>query len=215
MPTMDLKRVDRVFRILPKEERYYELLDRLVETVLDGCLLLCEFFEPGAEQAVLVGKLKSVERRGDEVALEILNRLQKSFVTPIDREDIHDLARTLDKILDDAFGAASFAEASGLGEADEHLRQLAHALVECVRHLDAAIEKLNDRDGISEHCTAFHRLEDEADARYNAAIRSLFSGSPDPLRVLRLKELYERLEDATDRSHHAAAILESIVFKNS
>jgi uncharacterized protein Yka (UPF0111/DUF47 family) len=118
-------------------------------------------------------------------------------------------------VLDGAYAAASFADVTGLKESDEHLQALCHSLLTCARELYDAVEHLNDRDGIGEHCAAVHRLETEADAQFRTAMRALFSGSPDPLRVIRLKELYERIEGAIDRCEDIANILESIVIKNS
>lgn len=212
---MDLKRVDRVFRILPKEEKYYELFDVLVGAVVEGCELLEAYFGGGDGETPSVEALKAIEHRGDETTREIMARLQKSFVTPIDREDIHALAKGLDDILDDAYAAASFAETTALGTTNEHLQALCHSLLTCAREIYDAVEHLNDRDGIGEHCATVHRVESEADAQYTAAMRSLFSGSPDPLQVIRLKELYERIEGAIDRCEEVANILETIVIKNS
>jgi uncharacterized protein len=212
---MDLKGVDRVFRILPKEEKYYELFDVLVGAVVEGCELLEAYFREGRDETPSVEALKAIERRGDETTREIVARLQKSFVTPIDREDIHALAKALDDILDDAYAAASFAETTRLGAANEHLRALCRSLLTCVREIYDAVEHLNDRDGIGEHCAAVHRIESEADEQFRLALRDLFSGSPDPLQVIRLKELYERIEGAIDRSEDVANILETIVIKNS
>ena len=215
MGPMDLKRVDKVFRVLPKEERYYELFDQLVRAVVEGCENLHRFFSENVDPVASVAVTKAAERRGDDLTREILVQLLKSFVTPIDREDIHGLAKALDDILDDAYSAVSFAEATGLHEPDEHLRFLAETLLQCVRALDAAIEHLNDRNGITEHCARVHHLESEADQRYIGALRALFAGDPDPLRVVRLKELYALLESAIDRCKDAANILNTIVLKNS
>ena len=212
---MDLKRVDKVFRILPKEEKYYELFDVLVGAVVEGCELLEAFFRDGSGEAPSVEALKAIERRGDETTREIMARLQKSFVTPIDREDIDALAKALDDILDAAYAAASFAEVTGLGATNEHLQALCRSLLTCVREIYDAVEHLNDQNGIGEHCATVHRVESEADEQFKAAMRDLFAGSPDPLRVIRLKELYERIEGAIDRSEDVANILETIVIKNS
>lgn len=212
---MDLKRVDKVFRILPKEEKYYELFDVLVGAVVEGCELLDAYFGDAGGEAPSVEALKAIERRGDETTHEIMSRLQKSFVTPIDREDIQALAKALDDILDDAYAAASFAEVTALGAANEHLRALCRSLLACVREIYDAVEHLNDRDGIGAHCAAVHRVESEANEQFKAAMRDLFAGSPDPVQVIRLKELYERIEGAIDRSEDVATILESIVVKNS
>lgn len=212
---MDLKRVDRVFRILPKEEKYYELFDILVGAVVEGCELLEAYFGDGPEERPSVEALKAVERRGDETTREIMSRLQKSFVTPIDREDIDALAKALDDVLDDAYAAASFAEVAGLNGTNEHLKALTHSLLTTVRELYDAVEHLNDRDGIGEHCATVHRLESEADEQYKEALRALFSGTPDPMRVIRLKELYDRIEGAIDRCEDVANILDTIVIKNS
>mgnify|MGYP003382146980 CR=1 FL=1 len=215
MPDMDLKRVDRVFRILPKEERYYELFDSLVRSVAEGCELLTRFFADGADRASLVESIKEVERRGDDATRNIMIRLQRSLVTPIDREDIQALATQLDDVLDEAFVAASFADASNLDESNEHLQALASSLLACSRELSAAVEHLNDRDGIRDHCATVHRLESTADDQYRQAMRALFAGAPDPIRVIRLKELYDRLEAGIDKCEDVANILEDIVAKNS
>lgn len=215
MARMDLKRVDRVFRILPKEERYYELFDGLVRTVVEGCTLLAAYFAEGADRASLVDEIKAAERRGDESTRDIMMRLQRSLVTPIDREDIQALATQLDDVLDEAFVAVSFADVSGLEASNDHVRALAASLLACARELAAAVEHLNDRDGITEHCASVHRLEAEADDQYRAALRALFAGAPDAIRVIRLKEIYDRLEAGIDRCEDVANILEDIVAKNS
>jgi predicted phosphate transport protein (TIGR00153 family) len=215
MAAMDLKRVDRMFRILPKEERYYVLFDELVAAVLEGCELLVEAFADGADLPGVAASLKEVERRGDATTREIKTRLQKSFVTPIDREDIDALAGSLDDILDDAYAAVSFADVTGLAESDAPLQELCALLLASAKELRGAVEHLNDRDGISEHCETVHRLETDADDRFKAALRQLFAGASDPLRVIRLKELYERVEGAVDRTEQVANILETIVVKNS
>lgn len=215
MAGMDLKRVDRVFRILPKEERYYELFDSLVRSVAEGCELLTRFFDEGADRVVLVESIKEVERRGDDATRNIMMRLQRSLVTPIDREDIQALATQLDDVLDDAYVAASFADASGLDETNEHLLALSDSLLACARELAAAVEHLNNRDGIREHCATVHKLESTADDQYRTAIRALFAGAPDAIRVIRLKELYDRIESGIDRCEDVANILEDIVAKNS
>lgn len=212
---MDLRRVEKVFRILPKEEPYYELFDVLVGAVVDGCAVLCDGFSGTRSFDVMVVDLKAAEHRGDDTTREIMQRLQKSFVTPIDREDIQALATALDDVLDAAYAASSFAEVTMLDAADDHLRDLSGSLLACARELDAAIEHLNTRDGIREHCETVHRLESEADDQFRAAMRALFTGSPDPLRVIRMKELYERIEWAVDRCQDIANILETIVIKNS
>ena len=212
---MDLKRVDKVFRILPKEEKYYELFDVLVGAVVEGCELLEAYFGDSSGDTPSVEALKAVEHRGDETTHEIMTSLQKSFVTPIDREDIFELATALDDILDGAYAAASFAEMTGLASSNDHLRALCHSLSTCAREIYDAVEHLNDRNGIGEHCAAVHRLESEADEQYKVAMRALFAGSPDPLQIIRLKELYERIEGAIDRCEDVANILETIVIKNS
>jgi uncharacterized protein len=214
MRAMDLKQVDRMFRVLPKEERYYAYFAQLVESVVEGCEYLCRFLREGADPVATVAQLKGAERRADDLTREIMIQLNKSFVTPIDREDIFALATALDDILGNAYSAASFAEATRFERPDEPLTGLADLLLQCARELEAAIVHLNDRDGIGAHTTTVHRLESEADERYIAALRALFAGSPDPLRVVRLKDLYARIESAIDRCKDAANILDGILLKN-
>lgn len=212
---MDLKRVDRVFRILPKEERYYELFNTLVGAVVRGCDLLAQLFAESGDWSARVAELKTVEHAGDDATREIMALLQKSFVTPIDREDIDALATALDDILDGAYTAASFAELSSLPSSNDALRALSTSLAACAHEVSSAVEHLNDQDGISGHCASIHRLETEADAQYREAIRNLFSGSASPVDVIRLKELYECIEGSIDRCEDVANILERIVIKNS
>jgi len=211
---MDLKHVDKMFRVLPKEERYYEYFDQLVGAVVEGSEYLCRFLREGVDPVAVVAQLKGAERRGEDLLREITVQLNKSFVTPIDREDIVALATTLDFIVDSTYRVASFAEATGFERPDEHLNGLADLLLHCVRELAQAVEHLNTREGIGAHTAAVHRLVSEANERYVASLRALFAHASDPIRVVRLKDLYVQIASAVERCKDAANILDGIVLKN-
>ncbi len=160
-------------------------------------------------------KIKDLEHQGDELTYEIVSTLNRTFVTPFDHEDIYALASGLDDILDYIEEVADTANLYGITTIPEPARELARLLAQAVAHLEQAIGKLESGKGMDEHSAEVHRLEDVGDSTSRHAIAELFSGQRQPLEVIKLKDLYDLLENALDRCETVANVLEGIATKNA
>jgi predicted phosphate transport protein (TIGR00153 family) len=164
---------------------------------------------------MLQREIKDLEHQGDELTHEIVYALNKTFVTPFDREDIYALAAGLDDILDYIDEVADTTNLYGITPIPEPARELARLIMQAVVQLEQAIGKLETGKGGEEHGIEVHRLEDLGDSISRRAIAELFSGYHPPLEVIKLKDLYDLLEDALDRCEQVANVLEGIAIKNA
>jgi hypothetical protein len=171
--------------------------------------------EPEGELQALASRIKDLEHLGDELTHTVIGELNKTFVTPIDREDIHDLSMALDDVLDliDATAAriVLFQIRVPIGE----VPAIASVLLSQVREISAAVARLQDNDHVVERCIEINRLENDADRLFQTAIGNLFDQVKDPIDVIKRKEIIESLERATDRAEDVSNVLESIVVKNA
>lgn len=203
-----------MFSIFPKHEDFFDLFKKQGSLVLKGCELLLDMMEHFEDLQAKTARLKDVEHQGDVVAHEIFEKLNRTFITPIEREDIHDLASGLDDVLDavEAIGTrlVLFKVAKPTPEAIE----LARVMVRCGEQINQAVANLKDFKNLMAFTIELNRLENEADTISREVVAELFNGSYDPIDVLRWKELYGRLEAAADLAEDVANIIESIVLKN-
>jgi uncharacterized protein len=173
--------------------------------------MLAEFPDShGLAQEILI-----CEHDGDQLTHEVVKRLNQTFVTPIDREDILLLASALDDIVDFTEEVADYLGLYGVEAPMAQAQAQAQVLIDATRQLQLAVPLVRDFKDISEHTVEVHRLENEGDRIVRAAIGSLFRGGIDPMVVIRWKDLFERLEHAIDATERAADILEGIVIKNA
>ncbi len=168
-----------------------------------------------ANLPALQREIKDLEHQGDDLTHEIVRTLNRTFVTPFDREDIYDLAAGLDDILDYIEEVADTTNLYGITTIPEPARELARLLAQAVAQLEQAIGKLESGKGGDEHVIEVHSLEDVGDSISRRAIAELFSGQHPPLEVIKLKDLYGLLEDALDRCEDVANVLEGIAIKNA
>lgn len=202
-------------RLIPTDERFFELFTQLAERLTTASRLLAELFAAPARVAQLADEIKEVEHDADRVTHEINERIDKSFVTPFDREDIHALAMRLDNVIDLVDGTARRAVIFRITGVREDAGQMADVLLRSSRELEQLVQNLRRPREVLEGAPNVKRLEEEGDALYHDAVETLFRGHPDPLEVLKWKELYDRIEDAVDECAHAATTLESIALKNA
>jgi len=160
-------------------------------------------------------KLKECEHRGDLVTHEIFERLNRTFITPIEREDIHTLASGLDDVLDSVEAIASRFVMFNISGSTQPARELARILVDCGVQIEQAVLHLKDFKNLMAFTIELNRLENEADQISRDAVADLFSGKHDVLDVMRWKEIYGRLENAADQCEDVANTIETIVIKNS
>lgn len=204
------------FRLLPKETEYFSLFSQMSGKLQEASAILVEMMQGSDENFDSFSKkLKSVEHECDELTHQVTTKLNKSFITPFDREDIYTLAVALDDVCDYMDAAARAVVMYNIHETDEYAVKLAVILKKLADEIHAAADLLEHAKGMGPHLLEIQRLENEADDVYFRAMAELFKNSPDPVRIIKWKELYEILESATDRCESVGNIIESIVLKHN
>jgi predicted phosphate transport protein (TIGR00153 family) len=204
------------FSLLPREDEYFTLFSEISSKIQDAAKLLVEMLESNEPDLVAFTKqIKDVEHACDELTHRITTKLNKSFVTPFDREDIYTLSVALDDICDYIDAGARAIRMYDLRKISEPAKQLGRVINKLTIELHSAVLMLKRPNGINAHFVEVHRLENEADDIYFRAIADLFKSSTDPLEIIKWKEVYEILEYATDRCESVANIIESIVLKHA
>lgn len=201
-------------RLLPADEAYFQMLDEFAGLLTEAAAQLAHLMAAPAHAGPLVQTIRHIEHRADELAHEIDVRLSTTFVTPFEPEDIHGLAGRVDRVVDLAEDAAEAVETLRLENPDERARRLADVLLRACQLLASAISDLKKPRRVLEHARRMKRLEEEGGSAMDAALQELFSGTPDPLDVLRRKTLYEGLKAAVDECGRVAGGLESIAVKH-
>ncbi len=200
--------------LFPKQEDFFTLFKRQSTMVRQGCSMLHDMMENFDHLEDRARKLKQVEHNADLVTHEIFERLNRTFITPLEREDIHALASGLDDVLDSAEAIASRLLLFKIPNATSEARQLTAILDQCGGQIDQAVDHLRDMKNLMAFTIEINRLENEADIVSRQAVADLFSGRHDILDVLRWKEIYGRLENAADNCEDVANAIEAIVLKS-
>lgn len=162
-----------------------------------------------------VAAIKVVEHEADSITHEVSTRLDSSFITPFDREDIHSLAQNLDTVVDLIDGTARRAQMFHITEARDGARDLCEILMKSVEALEQAVLNIKNARAVVKHTRDVKRFEEDGDMLYHDVVGQLFAGKPDPIEVIKWKELFDTLEHALDSCQTAAIVLESISLKNS
>jgi len=204
------------FSLLPRADVYFIFFSQMSEKIMAASGILVEMFdsEPG-DFSPYTKRIKDVEHECDQIMHEITTKLNKSFITPFDREDIYHLSVALDDICDYIDAGARAIVMYDINEFNDHARSLARVICELATEINAAVGLLKSPNGMNAHIVEIHRLENEADDIYFRAIGELFRSGSDPISLIKWKELYEILENATDRCESVANIIESIVLKHT
>lgn len=203
------------FSLLPREDVYFDLFAQMAGKIEEASATLIEMLDdPNADLDSFRKRIKDIEHACDQLTHQITNKLNKSFITPFDREDIYTLAVALDDICDYIDAGVRSVVMYGIRDQNAYSRQLARIIRDLGVEIKAAVSSLSRPDGIAERFKEIHRLENEADDVYFRAIGQLFAEEKDPIEVIKWKEFYEILENATDRCESVANIIESIVLKH-
>src|SRR4051812_35449859 len=160
-------------------------------------------------------EIKEVEHECDTLTHQIIQRLHRTFVTPLDREDIFALARSLDDVMDAIDATAALVRLYQISVVRQDARALARIIVGCTEQLVQAVKALERKKGVAEPAVEINRLENEADRAHQAAVRALFEQERDPIQIMKWKEILDFLEDATDRCEDVANVLEGVVVKHA
>jgi predicted phosphate transport protein (TIGR00153 family) len=208
-----MARLSQVFA--PRDREFFDLFEEASANILRGADLLDRMLRNYPETKELAREILLCEQEGDRITHDIVNRLNQTFVTPIDREDILELASTLDDIIDLTEEVADYLGLYKVEAPMEQAQRLAHILMQACRQIAEAMPRMRDFKDISHYTVEIHRLENEGDRVTREAIASLFDNGIDPMVVIRWKDLFERLEDAIDATERVANTLSGIVIKNS
>jgi predicted phosphate transport protein (TIGR00153 family) len=199
----------------PRDRVYFELFEEAGQNVLEASDLLDRLLSNYPDSKDLAGEILVCEHEGDRITHDIIDRLNHTFVTPIDREDILALASALDDIVDFTEEVADYLGLYKIEAPMDQAIRLARVLKDACRQIAEAVPRLRGFRDISHYTVEINRLENEGDRITREAVASLFDGGIDPMVVIRWKDLFERLEAAIDAAEHVANILEGIVIKNS
>jgi predicted phosphate transport protein (TIGR00153 family) len=202
-------------RLVPRETKFYDMFADVSANLTQGARLMVEMLHDFKDIPARVQKLKDIEHRGDDMTHAIITKLNQTFITPFDREDIHKLASSLDDVLDYLNSASDRLVLYKIQSAPPEAKKLAELVVMQCEELHKAVKNLEKHDHVLEHCVEINRLENEADTVSRRAIGHLFDQERDPIALIKLKELYEVLETATDKAEDAANVLESVVLKSA
>jgi hypothetical protein len=202
------------FSLAPREERFFTMFEQSVDVVVEGVKALKDLLDDYTNIEQKARHLKAIERRGDENTHRMFEALNRSFVTPIDREDILRLNETLDDILDYVEALAVRCELFKIKETTEEMRQFSDLLYQAVLQIQQAIHELTHLGKLMPFCHEIKRLENMADDLSHKAIADLFEKEKDPINLIKLKEIYARMESCMDKCEDVANIIETIVVKN-
>jgi uncharacterized protein len=206
----------RLMRFMPRETKFFHLFAEMAQNLTEGASLLKQLLTDFKDIDTRVQQLKTIEHRGDDMTHNILTKLNQTFITPFDREDIHRLASSLDDVLDFIYAAGVRLVMYKINTAPEAASLLADIILRQSNELSTALSRLEQRqEHVLERCVEINRLENEADSVARAAIGLLFEKEKDPISLIKLKELYEVLETATDKAEDAANVLEAVVLKST
>ncbi len=204
------------FSLIPKEEQYFALFRQMSSYIYDAASSLADMLESRqGEYAPHLTHIKSVENACDELIHSIVTKLNSSFITPFDREDIYMLSGALDDIVDLIDDAARAVVMYNVRETTDYARQFGDVLQRMAVQLHETVSTLERPGGIGPRLVEIHRLENEGDKIQRAALADLFVAGIDPMVVIRWKDIFERLEDAVDATERVSNILEGIVIKNT
>ncbi len=204
-----------MFRLLPRETKFFDLFAELSTSLNEGARLLRSILEDPRDLEKRVGQMQAIEHDGDRATHAIIMKLNQSFITPFDREDIHRLASSLDDVLDFVNTAAVRLVMYKISQPPVAAAELAGIIVLQAEELAQGVSLLEKNGKVLQHCDEINRLEDEADNVSRKAIAALFEHEKDPIQLIKMKELYEVLEVATDKAEDAANVLEAIVLKSN
>jgi len=203
-------------RLLPKEEKYFSLFNNLASHLTESAQLLQNLFSDFDNRAAYAEQIKVVEHKCDEITHEIIRKLNQTFITPIDREDIHALASGLDDIVDAIEYTAKRIILYHVAQSTEHARKMSDVMVRLTAHLETAVGALGNKgEQVLQDCIAIHTLENEGDVYHHQAVEKLFAEEKDPITIIKMKEIYEKMERMIDKAEDVANVLEAIVLKNA
>ena len=204
-----------MIRLIPRETKFFRMFSDVSENLTQGARLLHDILKNPAGMDSRLQKLQEIEHRGDEMTHDIITTLNQTFITPFDREDIHRLTSSLDDVLDFVNAAGVRLKLYKINTPPPAAADLAALIVQQSEELSRGVSLLENNRMVLEHCVVVNRIENEADRVSRKAIAELFDQERDPIQLIKIKELYEVLESATDKAEDAANVLEAVTLKSA
>lgn len=206
-----------MFSLIPKEVKFFEMFVRSAENLLRGAKLLKEISNDFSSLTQDAAKLERLEHDSDQITHEIMEKLNTTFITPLDREDIHELTAALDDVMDFIEAATERMVLYKLKAPTPEIKEMADVILRQAEEINFVMPKLKElkHDQVMEHCIEINRLENEGDRIQREAVAKLFDQKTDALEVIKWRDIYEYLETATDKCEDIAVIIEGIVLKHA
>jgi len=204
-----------IVRLIPRDTAFFAMFEQLSKRLTAAARLLAGLFAEPTRLDHFVSAIKLVEHEADTITHDIIARIDQTFVTPFDREDIHLLASRLDNVVDLVDGTARRAAMFHLTDVHEAAKKICEVLIRATDAIEAAVAHMRDVRFVVEKGREIKLREEEGDALYHEAVGELFRGTPDPLEVIKWKELYDTLERALDQCEDVSNVLESIALKHA
>ncbi|HTG83062.1 MAG TPA: DUF47 domain-containing protein [Geobacteraceae bacterium] len=205
-----------MFGLIPKDEKFFAMFKEMTWNIIEGAELFKQMIDNYEDPIGSQRQIKEIEHKGDSITHDIIKKLNKSFVTPLDREDIYALSSALDDVLDLIDASAQRFVMYNVEKPTPEAKELAFIILKSCQTIDKAVSLLgNKMEHIAEYCVEVNSLENEADRVCREAVSRLFDEEKDPIQLIKWKEIYETLERVTDKCEDAANILESVVVKNA
>ncbi len=204
-----------MLNFLPRDEKYFERFTELAVRIHESARILDRFFSGESAVATVADQVKRLEHECDEISHEILRGIDRTFITPIDREDIHQLAVRLDDVIDLIDGTIRRVALFRIEKPTQVARALSQLIVRTTAELVEAVSHLRQQKSVMAHCIKIKQLENEGDVVYQDAIASLFRGELPAIEVIKWKDVYDNMERCIDSCVAVAHVLESVVLKHS
>lgn len=201
--------------LIPHDEKFYDLFREQAENIHKASGMLASLFEDYTDVEKRVTEIKFLEHKGDQLTHALMMKLNQTFITPFDREDVHSLSSALDDVLDLVDAAASRLVIYKVTSVTPGARQLSKVIVHGTEIILKAVSHLQKPDSILEYCEQVAQLEEEADRIKGECVARLFENSTNPVEIIKWKEIYEVLEATTDKCEDVADVLEAVVLKGS
>ncbi len=205
-------------RLMPQEYEFFDYFDQAADHAVEAARLLLKLTQNYAEADPLARELAGIEHRCDDVAHTTMDRLNKTFITPLDREDIHGLILKIDDVVDLIEAAANRMTFFRIGQPTEHAVNLAKQIVRGCELMSRAVHEMRfpkKYDAVLKECIAIHEVENAGDDIFHQALAELFHTETDPIQVIKWKEIYETMELVTDRCEDVANVLQGVIVKMS
>ncbi|HEV2616600.1 MAG TPA: DUF47 family protein [Candidatus Acidoferrales bacterium] len=202
-------------KLLPREKGFHNMFVELAENVYVAAQAMVAMLEDFSNPTASAEKIKDIEHANDTITHNLLKKLNRTFITPFDREDIHELASKIDDVLDLTDAAASRLVTYRIEKIRPGVVDLARALLDATKEMVAAVRVLEQKDHVLSHCIEINRLENEADRLCRNLIGTLFEQEKDPVQIIKWKEIIEVLEIAADKCEDVANVIETITLKNA